>query len=146
MILNVEEEFSDKQAITVTAISTNQIDLGVPGTPYGAQGPLNRDIGKGIPVPILIQVTEAFATLTSLTVEIVVADNSALTTNDKVIASEVIAAADLVVGKATYLQYLPNGVDQRYLGLRYTVTGSDATAGAITAGITWGNQTNLTGG
>jgi hypothetical protein len=105
---------------------------------------LNNDKGKGAKVPVLIQVTEDFATATSITVTIEVSAAAALT-SPKVLATEVILLADLLAGKQTYMQCLPNGADLRYLGVRYTVGGSDATAGKITAGISMGNQTNVTG-
>lgn len=144
MILSAQQLFSDDQAVTATAISTNVIDLGVRGTPYDAAAALNGDIGKGTPVPVLVQVTENFATLTSLTVTLETSANANLTSST-VLASETIAVADLLAGKQTFLQCLPNGVTGRYLGVRYTVTGSAATAGQITAGISMGNQTNVTG-
>ena len=56
--------------------------------------------------------------------------------------TQTIAAADLVVGKKITIQFIPNEADLQYLGLRYTVAGSNATAGKIMAGITMGNQTN----
>ena len=144
MILSAEQLFSDDQAITATAISENVIDLGVPGTPFGAAAPVHQDIGKGAAIPVLIQVTADFATLTSLTVTVEVSAAAGLT-SPVVLATEVIAVADLVAGKQTFMQVLPNGADLRYLGVRYTVTGSDATAGTIVAGISMGNQNNLTG-
>lgn len=143
MILSAQQLFSDDQAITATAVSTNVIDLGTPGTPYGGN-PLNQDIGKGAAVPVLIQVTEAFDNLTSLTVSLEVSANSDLSSST-VLNTEVITLANLKPGKQTFMQYLPNGVDARYLGVRYTVTGTAPTAGAITAGISMGNQTNTTG-
>jgi hypothetical protein len=144
MILSNEQLFSDDQAITATAISTNVIDLGAPGTPYGAAAPLNQDIGKGGMVPVLVQVTEAFDALTSLTITVEVSDAAGLT-SPVVLATETILLADLVAGKQMFNQVLPNGADKRYLGVRYTVTGTAPTVGKITAGITMGNQTNLTG-
>lgn len=144
MILSAQQLFSDDQEVTATAISANVIDLGAPGTPFGAVAPLNQDIGKGNHVPVLIQVTEDFATLTSLTVTLEVSAAAGLT-SPKVLATETILVADLVAGKQTFMQCLPNGADLRYLGVRYTVNGSNATAGAITAGISMGNQTNVTG-
>lgn len=145
MILSAQQLFSDDQAITADAVSTNVIDLGVAGTPYGAFGALNQDIGKGAPVPVLIQVTEAFNTLTSLEVTIEVSDSADLSSST-VLVSETIPLASLVVGKQTFTQFLPNGVDKRYLGIRYNVIGTNPTTGMITAGITMGNQTNNTGG
>lgn len=144
MILSQQLLLSDDQAITATALSTNVIDLGLAGTPYDAAAPLNNDKGKGAKVPILIQVTEDFNTLTSLTVTIEVAATAAMTSST-VLSTEVIALADLVAGKQTFTQVLPNGADQRYLAVRYTVTGTPPTLGQVTAGISMGNQTNLTG-
>ena len=144
MILSQQQLFSDDQAVTATALSTNVIDLGVASTPYGAVASLNNDKGKGTKIPVLIQVTENFATLTSLTVTIEVSAVAAMTSS-KVLATEVILLADLVAGKQTFTQVLPNGVDLRYLAVRYTVAGSNATAGKITSGISMGNQTNVTG-
>jgi hypothetical protein len=142
MIFSAQQLFSDDQAITASADSTNVIDLGVAGTPYGAAAALNDDVGKGNKIPILVQVTEAFATLTSLTINI---STGAATTLGTTIASQTIAVADLVVGKQINIDVLPEGITERYLGIEYAVTGSNATAGKITAGITMGNQSNVTG-
>lgn len=142
MILSSQLIFSDDQAITVTAISTNVIDLGVAGTPYGGKAALHQDIGKGTKIPILIQVTETFATLTSLTIAI---ETGAAATLATVVISKSILAAALVQGYQFVINVLPNEIDKRYLGIRYTVVGSDASAGKITAGITMGVQTNITG-
>jgi hypothetical protein len=144
MIFSAQQIFSDDQAVTATAISTNVIDLGVRGTPFDAKAPLIGDTGKGNPVCILIQVTTDFAVLTSLTVTLETSANADLSSST-VLATEVILVAALVAGKQTFMQYLPNGVTGRYLGIRYTVGGSDATLGNITAGITMGNQTNVHG-
>jgi len=143
MILSQNLLLSDDQAITATAVSTNVIDLGVPQAPYGGNA-LNQDVGKGTPVPILIQVTEQFDNLTSLTIALEVSDAANLSSS-VVLNTQTIVLADLVTGKQTFMQYLPNGVDKRYLGVRYTVTGTAPTAGKVTAGITMGNQTNVTG-
>ncbi len=144
MILSAEQLLSDDQAVTATAISENVIDLGVAGTPYDAAAAFEQDIGKGNKIPILIQVTEDFATLTTLTITVEVSENSDMS-SPKTLATEAISAAALVQGKQTRMQVIPDDADRRYLGLRYTVAGSDATAGKITAGITMGNQTNVTG-
>lgn len=144
MILSAEQLFSDDQAVTATAISENVIDLGAAGTPYDAAAALNQDVGKGTPIPILVQVTTAFATLTSLTITVEVSAAAGLT-SPQVLATETILVADLVAGKQMSMQVLPKDADLRYLGIRYTVNGSNATAGNITAGVSMGNQTNVTG-
>ncbi|AUR93197.1 hypothetical protein NVP1185O_10 [Vibrio phage 1.185.O._10N.286.49.C2] len=142
MILSAQQLFSDDQAVTATAVSTNVIDLGVAGTPYGAVAPLNQDVGKGNAVPVLIQVTEDFDNATSLTVGIETGATTALGT---AVLSETILLADLVAGKQSVIQVLPTQLTERYLGIRYTVAGTTPDAGKITAGITMGNQTNITG-
>lgn len=144
MILSANQLFSNEQAITATAVSTNIIDTGAAGTPYGAAAAINKDIGKGTPIPVLVQVTTAFATLTSLTITIETSANADLSSS-VILASQTIAVASLVAGAQFALDALPVGVNRRYLGVRYTVTGSNATAGKITAGISMGNQQNVTG-
>lgn len=141
-IFSKNQEFSVAQVITAGAISTNVIDLGQPGTPAYAQGPIVRDIGKGTPIPILIQVVQDFATLTSLTIHIETSDNADLSSSDIALTIGTIPLANLVAGYKVALQFLPNNINRRYLGLRYSIGGSNPTAGAITAGITMGNQTN----
>lgn len=133
---------SEDQAVTVTAVSTNVIDLGSPGTPiYGNQ--LNGDIGKGKEVPLFAQVTEDFAGLTSMQVTLEVSNNSDLTSSTVLADSGAIAAADLVAGKRLLPRVLPDGAVGQYLGVRYTVVGT-ATAGTVSANI--GEvQTNFTG-
>lgn len=142
MILSAQQLFSDAQAITATAISTNVIDLGAPGTPYAAVAPLHQDVGKGAKIPLLAQVVADFNNLTSLDIAIETGATTALGT---VIATFTILLADLLAGKQIPLDVLPNDIKERYLGLRYTVTGVAPTTGAITAGITMGVQTNVTG-
>ena len=139
MIIEINNMESDQQVITATARSTNTIDLGQNGTPPGEDGAVKGDIGKGYPIPILIQVTEDFATLTSLTVTLETDDNTSFS-SAKVLATETILLADLVAGKKTFMQMLPTGANERYLSVNYTVNGSDATAGKIKSGIVMGIQ------
>lgn len=133
MILSNEDLFSDQQAITATALSENVLDLGVA-----------KDLGKGVPIPILIQVTEDFNTLTNLIITLEVDDSEAID-SATVVQSTTVLLADLVAGKRVPPMFLPEGVSERYCALRYTVTGTPPTTGKITAGFTMGNQTNITG-
>lgn len=134
MLFSKDELFSDDQAITATAVSTNVIDLG------------DKDdvFSNGKPVPILIQVTETFATLTSLQVAVQADDDEAFGSATTVVTTAAIAAATLVAGYKFVVNYVPR-VSERYLRLSYTVAGSDATAGKITAGIIMADQTNYRG-
>lgn len=118
MLLDTQNLFSDAQAITATAASTNVVRFG------------KGDISF---VPLLIQVVENFATLTSLTVTVQTAVDSAFTTPVD-LASVTVAAANLTVGKVLPINYIPKG-NLGYMRLYYTVTGSNATAGKITAGV-----------
>ncbi len=142
MIFSAQQIFSDDQVITASADSTNVIDLGLPGTPFGAVAPLNQDIGKGAMVPILIQITEAFNNLTSLEIKISTGATTALGTT---VISKVIPLADLTLGKQFPIMVLPNEITEQFLGIEYVVAGTPPTLGKVTAGITMGNQTNFTG-
>lgn len=143
MIFDSEALFSDDQAITASAASTNYMDLGAPGTPVGGAAALTRDIGPGNPIPIVVQVTEKFLTLTSLKVAVQVDDNTSFGSATTVLESEAIVLASLLVGYTFALNWIPHKTNERYLRLYYTVGGSSATAGKVTAGITGGHQTNV---
>lgn len=142
MIFDKQSLLSDAQAITASAASTNTIDLAVRGTVYGAAAALSGDVGKGHKVPLLIQVVESFATLTSLTVEVQVDDNSAFSSPKTVASTGAVPLAGLTAGKQFSIDTIPLGTDERFLRVNYTVTGTAATAGKITTGVTLGNQTN----
>lgn len=130
MIMDATNLFSDNQAITADAASTNVIDLGA-----------NRDIGPGTPVPLLVQVTEDFNTLTSLTVQVQTDDAEGFGTAETLVQSTA-ALAKLKAGFKFPVAVVPNQC-KRYLRLNYDVTGTNPTEGKITAGIVTGLQTNV---
>lgn len=140
MIFDSTNLFSDDQAITASAASTNVIDLGATQTPKNAANALTRDIGKGTPIPLRIQVTTAFATLTSLTVSVQTDDNSGFSSAATVATTPAIAVASLVAGYVFPLTVVPRGTLERYVRLYYTVAGSSATAGTVFAGFTFANE------
>lgn len=129
MILSMQDLFSDKQAITTTKPSTNVIDLGEAG---------KRDLGAGNKVPLLMQVVESFAGLTSLTIEVQTADNEAFT-SPATIVTQTFAAAKLKAGARLALSVAPSGSFERFMRLNYVVSGT-ATAGKVTAGFSMGND------
>lgn len=128
MILDETVLLSDDQAITATANSTNTIDLGA-----------DRDIGKGVPVPLLVQVTEDFDNLTSLTIAVQTDDNDSFSSATTLATTGAIPLASLVAGYQAPLDFVPRGTE-RYVRLAYTVTGVAPTAGKVTAGIVLDHQ------
>ena len=128
MIFDNTNLFSDGQAVTATAGSTNTIAL----TPI-ASGVV-RDIGKGCKIPLRVQVTEAFNNLTSLKIDIEM-DSTETFTPDKTVTLGTFLLAELVAGFVIPWDIIPNGINMNYMRLKYTVTGTAPTTGKITAGI-----------
>ena len=131
MILDKLLRFSNAQAVTVTAVSTDKADLTVA-----------RDIGEGEPLYVNFALGTAFAGGTSTAFEVVVADDAALSTNVTVIGSSgALLTAALTLGKTIVVALNPlvASVGKRYIGTRYTVVGTNTT-GTVTADLTDGVQ------
>lgn len=143
MIMDRTGLFSEKQAITATAASTNIVDLSPIGTVYGASSPLIRDIGKGNEIPLFVGVVQSFNNLTSLTIAIQTDDNAGFSSAKTVWTSPAYTLAELAQG-AKYLlpDSIPVGTDERFMRLYYTVAGSAPTLGQITAGVVMDRTTN----
>lgn len=125
MILDRENLFSDGQAVTSTAASTDYIDLGV-----------DRDIGIGNELELLISVDTAVTADGSATVTFALQTDNASTFDTgptTLWASSAIGKATLVAGYQIKVR-VPRGTD-RYLRVNYTVATGPLTAGAFTAGI-----------
>lgn len=134
MILDKENLFSEDQAITVTAVSTNVIDLGADN----ARSQLNNEKN----VDVLVQVTEAFASGTSVKATLQADDDEAFGSAVTVVETAAIAAASLVAGYQFKIGALPRlgAADKRYLRMNYTVVGT-FTTGKIVAGLVFDRQT-----
>ncbi|ODU22775.1 MAG: hypothetical protein ABS87_00995 [Sphingomonas sp. SCN 67-18] len=143
MIFDRTGLLSWNQAITASAASENVIDLGQSGKPIGSATALARDIGPGTGVPLYVGVTEAFNTLTSLTVTIQTDDNEGFSSPTTVWTSPAYTLAQLAVGAKFMLpDEFPVGTNERYVRLYYTVAGSAPSTGKITAGVVAARQTN----
>ena len=143
MIVDNTLVFSDSQAITADAASTNIVDIGAAGTAYGHSAAVARDIGKNTEIPLFISVTETFTNLTSLNIKVQVDDAAGFGTVVTVAQSGEIALASLVAGyKFTFPAELPEGVNKRYVRLYYDITGSAPDAGKIFAAVVAGRPTN----
>jgi hypothetical protein len=145
MIFDKTLLFSEAQAITATAASTNHIDLGAMGTVHGAAAALSQDSFKSVKVPLLVQVVTTFDSAAddeTLKIDIEL-DSTDTFTPDKTITLGTFPIASLVAGFQIPWTLLPQGVNLRYARLKYTVAGSgNFTAGKITAGVVAGVQTN----
>lgn len=136
MILDKFNEFSDAQAVTATAISTNVVDLYPLGNSVGTN--TTRDIGTGEDI-YLVVMTEQAATDTgsdaTLTVSLESDSTENLATSPTVhfstgaLAFAAFSPAGTVIANVK----LPAGSYERYLGVRYTVASGPLTAGTFNA-------------
>lgn len=116
MILDAQLQFSDDQALTVTAVSTNSIDLLA-----------DRNIGVGEPLSVLIvpKVAGDFTTGDeSYTATLQTDDNSSFSSPTTVVAATTISRP---LGSPTVIAIPPNNVTERYLRLSYTLAGTSPT-------------------
>lgn len=134
MITDKENLFSEDQAVTVSAASTNVIDLGNDASEIQA---LNE---KGH-VELFVQVTTAFASGTSLKVTLQSDDDEAFGSATTLLDTAAIATASLVAGYQFKFGSLPQ-INEQYLRLYYTVVGT-MSAGKIFAGLVVDRQTNV---
>lgn len=136
MIMDQQNLFSDAQAITVTANSSNVIDTLPSGGPNTKAG-----IGDGQDITLFAQIGTTFTGGTSMAISLVSADDAALTTNLIThYASAAIATASLTAKSRPVALDLPYGKYRRYVGLVYTVVGT-MTTGTVTAGLVEDLQT-----
>lgn len=127
--------FSDAQAVTASAASTNSLDMRV----------ATRNIGAGQPIELVCLVTTTTTSGGSTTMDVALqdsADNSSFA--NTVIAAAGIAKATLVAGYEFLRAALPRGL-RRYLRVNYTVNTANFTAGAFTAYLAVGRQDNVAG-
>lgn len=143
MYVDKMTEFSDAQAVTATAISTNVLDLfsTVTGGDTNITPNTRIDIGAGedvylvVSVPVAITDTSSDATLV---VTLEAADDAGLTTNAQVLYSTGTLAFATYASAGTRIcaVKIPSFAARRYLGVRYTVASGPFTAGAIDAFLT----------
>lgn len=127
-IIDAYTQFSNAQTVTGASavLSANTLDA-----------LQNRDLGGADTFPVLFQVGTAFAGLTALEMQVITADDAALTTNVNVLGSTgAIPVAQLTAAARFYASIRPQigAKGQRYIGCRYIPTGT-GTAGTISAQI-----------
>lgn len=130
MYVDKFHEFSDSQAVTATALSTNIIDLGPQG--IGDMGNADLDI------VFQVDTTTASAGATTLDIEVWTHSTTTVTSGVKRAEITGIAKATLVEGAQFNLKVprdMLNSSD-RYIGLNYTVNTANFSAGAFSAFMT----------
>lgn len=127
MILDAQNLFSDAQAITANAASTNIIDLGSA-----------RDIGTGENLYIGMVIDTTFGDSGNNSTCAVV-----LETDDNDAFSSATSAQTLwtiptnaAAGTVYYARLAPGAINERYARVYYTMTNGDMSAGAVTTFLT----------
>jgi hypothetical protein len=134
MWVDAENEFSNSQAVTSTAISTNVIDLGATNT--------LKDLGAGQPVYLVIQTAVACTdsgsdATVAFTLESDSTANLATSATVHWTSGALAFAAYATAGTRVAVIALPIAKTyERYLGVRYTVASGPLTAGAFDAFLT----------
>jgi hypothetical protein len=138
MLFDQGNLFSDAQALTGDAASTNVIDAGASGTPANHANALAFDLGAS-DVEIVAIVTENFNNLTNLVVQFQGSVDAAFSSPVTLVASQAVLLASLVKGYTFRIPAeIPEGSTYRYYRLNYDVTGTNPSTGKITAGIVAG--------
>lgn len=133
MIFDKQALFSEDQALTVSAASSNVIDLGDDSARVQA---LNE---KG-DLEVMIQVTTAFAGGTSLKATLQSDDDEAFGSPTTVLDSAAVVTASLVQGYQFPFGELPR-ISERYLRVAYTIVGT-MSAGKVFAGLNLDRQSS----
>ncbi len=126
MLLDNESTFSDAQAVTVTAPSTNIIDL----------RQANRQLGAGERLWLYVFVKTTFTAggAATLVVDLETDNDVAFGSATLILSSGVLAVASLTAKTVVYKVPVPANINERYMRLNYTVATGPMTAGAI-AGV-----------
>ena len=139
MILDAQNLFSDEQAITASAASTNIIDLGA-----------ERRIGTGEPIDILIQlVADMTDSGSDSTVAVTLQTDTDVAFGSPATYATILgdmsstvtfAATTTALGTANkpsklLFRFIPDHRIDRYLRLYYTVANGSLSTGSVTAGI-----------
>lgn len=122
MILDADLQFSDAQSVTATAASTNSLDLSA-----------IRDIGTGQPMYVVMNLAAAMVGAGAIiTVTAETDDNSSFssaTTTQTLGVFPAVSAA----GTKLVCAIAPDAANERYLRLKYTVSGGTLTSSSVDA-------------
>lgn len=125
MIMDAQLLFSDAQAITAAAASTNVVDLGAV-----------RDVGTGESLSIVVSIDTAFTDASSDSTLTVALEGDSTTTFTPDSTTTLFTIPALAAAGNVYIATLATGAaNMRYIRLKYTPNNGDLTTGAVTAGI-----------
>lgn len=128
MILDAHNLFSDAQAVTASAASTNIIDLGAV-----------RDLGTGENLYIVVLVDTAFTDSGSdstIAVTVETDDNEAFSSPSLSRMALGTFAALSAAGSRFVARLQPERINERYMRVYYTAANGNLTTGAFTAFLT----------
>ena len=132
MYIDAQGQFSDSQALTVTVLATNVIDIGT----------VDRNIGTGEPMLVVVNVEVAADQVSGdedYTFDVETASDAGISADRKLLVRRIFESgtpdapaenADLLVAGFIFaLPIPPGGLDEaeRFLGVRYTLAGSSPT-------------------
>lgn len=122
MILDAQHLFSDAQALTATAASTNLIDFGS-----------DRNIGIGEPMAVVVTVDTALAgTSPTINIAVQMDDSAAFSSPVSVVTSQTYSA--LAQGAKVVIPIPPDTSGERFCRLNYTLGGTTPTI-TVTAAL-----------
>jgi hypothetical protein len=127
-ILDKFLQYSDKQAVTVTAVSTNVVDAGATKNPA-----IGRDLGAGTPLYLFLNVSQTFTAAGAATLVATLQDSADNSSWQDVSSIGPLSLAQLTAGAARWVS-LPIPT-RRYTRVNYTVATGPMTAGIVSAHI-----------
>jgi len=135
-ILDKFLQYSDKQAVTATAVSTNVVDAGATKNPA-----IGRDLGAGTPLFLFLSVSQTFTAAGAATLVATLQDSADNSSWADVASIGPLSLAQLTAGTSKWVG-LPIPT-RRYTRVNYTVATGPMTAGIISAHIVDGANFNL---
>lgn len=128
MLMDKLNMFSEAQALTATAASTNSLDLGEP-----------RDIGTGQPLFVVVVVTTVFVDAGSDSTVTVTVETDSDTAFGSIATAQTVGvlAAVSAAGSRLIAAFQPLKNNERYTRLMYTMANGNLTSGNVTAGLVY---------